>query len=48
MREIAQRMSLSFHPIWKYACKEDQNEEELPNLEAENYPPLQAYILNNR
>ena len=44
LREIARRTKLSFQTVQKYAYKEDWNEEELPNLEAENYPALQAYI----
>ena len=44
LREIARRTRLSFHPVREYTYKEDWNEEELPNLEAENYPALQAYI----
>lgn len=42
--ETARRTKLSFQTVQKYAYKEDWNEEELPNLEAENYPALQAYI----
>ena len=44
LREIARRTGLSFQIVQKYAYKENWNEEELPNLEAENYPALQAYI----
>ena len=44
LREIARRTKLSFQTVQKYAYKEDWNKEELPNLEAENYPALQAYI----
>ena len=29
---------MSFQTVRKYACKEDWNEEKLPNLEAENDP----------
>ena len=29
---------MSFQSVRKYACKEDWNEEKLPNLEAENDP----------
>lgn len=44
LREIARRTNLSFQTVQKYAYKEDWSEDELPNLEAENYPSLAEYI----
>ena len=40
LREIARRTKLSFQTVQKYAYKEAWSQEGLPNLEAENYPPL--------
>lgn len=44
LREIARRTNLSFQTVRKYAYKEDWRRDRLPNLEAENYPALEAFI----
>jgi len=44
LREISRRTGHSFETVRKYALREDWSEDKLPNLEAENYPILKAYI----
>ncbi|WP_302620495.1 MULTISPECIES: IS21 family transposase [Bacillota] len=44
LREISRRTGHSFQTVQKYAYQEDWSAEQLPNLEAENYPNLEKYI----
>lgn len=44
MREISRRPGHSFQTVRKYAYEEDWSAEQLPNLEAGNYPNLEKYI----
>ena len=44
LREISRRTGHSFQTVQKYAYQEDWSVEQLPNLEAENYPNLEKYI----
>lgn len=44
LREISRRTGHCFETVQKYAYKEDWSDDELPNLEPENYPALEAYI----
>lgn len=42
--EIQRRTKLNYRTVCKYADKEDWNEDKLPNVEAQNYPVLGAFI----
>ena len=44
LREISRRTGHSFQTVQKYAYQENWSAEQLPNLEAENYPNLEKYI----
>lgn len=44
LREISRRRGHSFQTVQKYAYQENWSAEQLPNLEAENYPNLEQYI----
>lgn len=44
LREISRRTGHSFQTVQKYAYQENWSAEQLPNLEAENYPNLEQYI----
>ncbi len=44
LREISRRTGCCFETVRKYAYKEDWSENELPNLNLEHYPVLEAYI----
>lgn len=44
LREISKRTGYSFQTVRKYAYQEDWSVDDLPNLEAENYPSLEEYI----
>ena len=44
LREISRRTGCCFETVQKYAYKEDWSEDDLPNVEPENYPLLEAYI----
>lgn len=44
LREISRRTGHSFQTVQKYAYQEDWSAEQLPNLEARNYPILEKYI----
>ncbi len=44
LREISRKTGYCFETVQKYAYKEDWSENELPNLEPEHYPVLEAYI----
>ena len=44
LRKIPRRTGHSFQTVQKYAYQENWSAEQLPNLEAENYPNLEKYI----
>ena len=44
LREISRRTGHSFQTVQKYAYQDNWSVEQLPNLEAENYPILEKYI----
>ena len=44
LREIARRTHHSFATVQKYAHKEDWSEDDLPNVDPENYPILGGFI----
>ena len=44
LREISRGTGHSFQTVQKYAYQENWRAEQLPNLEAENYPNLERYI----
>ena len=44
LREIARRTHHSFATVQNYAHKEDWGEDDLPNVDPENYPILGGFI----
>ncbi len=44
LREISRMTGHSFQTVQKYAYQDNWSVEQLPNLEAENYPILEKYI----